>query len=309
VGWPAQYRKVVENRIEAIEQRPDIGLVERSEFKRRWLTESWEKREKDAIRNWILDCCEDRNLWYETDHDGEPRPQPLTIGGLAARLRRDQGFVAMASRYAGDAADLAKVIADVTHDEHVPYLAALRYTETGLRKRVQWEETWELQRKEDATGRHLKIPIPPKYTSADFLKPAYWRQRGKFDVPNERFVSYPGVQPGGEVIIGWAGWNYSERARVLIDLIEDHKRSDNNVTDYFTPLLAGLRELLPWLWQWHQDPEPPFWKDSPAEEVRAYLENEQAERGLLGKDLTAWRPPRPKRGRPRRTPLPPTREA
>ena len=65
-----------------------------------------------------------------------------------------------------------------------------------------------------------------------------------------------------------------------------------------TPLLAGLRELLPWLRQWHREPEPPFGAVSPADEVKVYLENKQAEHGLRDSDLTSWRPPRPKRGRP-----------
>jgi len=34
--------------------------------------------------------------------------------------------------------------------ESVPFLAALRYSETGLRKRADWEATWEKQRAEDA---------------------------------------------------------------------------------------------------------------------------------------------------------------
>ena len=307
--WPAPYRQIVEHRIKAIEQRRDIGLVERPEFKRRWATESWEKREKDAIRNWLLDRCENRDLWYETGHDGELRPRPLTTSELATLLSRDQGLVAMASRYAGEGADLANVIAEITQEEHVPYLAALRYTDTGLRKRARWEHTWELQRKEDANGRLPEIPVPPKYTSADFLKPAYWRQRGKFDIPNERFVSYTPIPPNGEMLIGWAGWKDSERASVLISLIEDRKGPGAIANHSVVPLLAGLRELLPWLRQWHGQPELPFWPDSPAEEVRTYLENKQSKHSLLDSDLTTWRAPKPKRGRPRKTPSTPDGEA
>lgn len=36
------------------------------------------------------------------------------------------------------------------------------------------------------------IPVPPRYVSADFQKAAWWRLRGKLDVPKERFVSLPG---------------------------------------------------------------------------------------------------------------------
>jgi hypothetical protein len=126
----------------------------------------------------------------------------------------------------------------------------------------------------------------------------YWRQRGKFDVPNERFISYPLLLLSNEIIIGWAGWDYSEQARVLVDLIEAHKRLGNDVNDSAIPLLAGLLELLPWLQQRYKETERSFWESSPAEAVSAYLEKEQNERGLSSKEISAWRPPKPKRGRP-----------
>ena len=46
--------------------------------------------------------------------------------------------------------ELEALIADLALKESVPHLAAFRYTEAGLRKRTQWEETWEKQRREDA---------------------------------------------------------------------------------------------------------------------------------------------------------------
>ena len=101
--WPERYRKLVAHRIEILEQRSDIGLIEQPEFKHRWLTEPWEKREEAAIRRWLLDRCEQRDLWYETDRDGRLRPRPLTVSALARLLGSDQDFVAMASRYAGEA--------------------------------------------------------------------------------------------------------------------------------------------------------------------------------------------------------------
>ena len=68
--WPQDYRDVVAKRIETIERRRDIGLIERPECKRRWQSEPWEKKEQAALRNWLLDRCEDRDLWYVTDHQG-----------------------------------------------------------------------------------------------------------------------------------------------------------------------------------------------------------------------------------------------
>jgi hypothetical protein len=301
--WPARYRQVVENRIKAIERRRDIGLVERPEFKRRWAWVPWEKRERDAVRNWLLDRCEDQALWYETGNDGKRRPRSMTIGTLAERLNNDQACVAMASRYWGGRADLAEIIYEITQNQYVPYLAALRYSDSGLRKRIRWEQTWDRQREEDELEPLPGIPVPPKYTSSDFLRPEYWRQRGKYDVPNERFISYPSPPVRRDITIGWAGWNHAERAHVLMDLVEDRKRSIRDGTESVVPLLAGLVELLPWLRQWHSTAEPPLWENSPAEEARAYLENEQAQRGLSSADLIAWRPPKPKRGRPPRTPV------
>ena len=48
------------------------------------------------------------------------------------------------------------------------------------------------------------IPVPPKYTSTDFLNSNFWRLRGKLDVPKERWVSFPHCEgeDGSLVIAG-----------------------------------------------------------------------------------------------------------
>jgi hypothetical protein len=299
-NWPERYRKLVARRIEILEQRSDIALIEQPEFKHRWDAEPWKNREKAAIRHWLLDRCEQLDLWYEASDDGSLYPRPLTVSALARLLSSDRDFVAMASRYADGFTSLAEVIAELTREEHVPYLAALRYTGSGLIKRALWERTWDRQRQEDDSGRFQQGPLPPKYTSADYLKASYWRQRGKLDVPNERFISYPGVLPNDDVMIGWAGWKDPERACVLISLIDSHDGSGGIAGDTVIPLLAGLRELLPWLRQWHKEPEPLFVAVSPADKVKEYLETKQAEHGLQDSDLAAWQSPPPKRGRPRK---------
>jgi hypothetical protein len=287
--WPSWYRQVVENRIKAIERRPYVGLVERPEFKRRWTFEPWKVQEKEAIRQWLLNRCERSNLWYER-RQGTLHPCPLTVRGLSNRLRNEQGFVELAERFAGRPTELEKVIAEIIRDEHVPHLASLRYTETGMQKYAHWLETWNLQRETDETGRRPEIPMPPKYVSADFLRPTYWRLRGKYDVPNERFISYSNMVPDDEVLLGWAGWNHIERARVLIDLIESRKRGGKG--HLLIPLLAGLKELQFWVRQWRD-----------ADEVIEYLDGEQSALGLSDRDLSDWRPPKPRRGRPRKRPV------
>ena len=62
----------------------------------------------------------------------------------------------------------------------MPFLAAYRYNESGLRKRGAWKETWRLQRLEDAGENVGQIPVPPRYTSADFRRTSYWQARGSW---------------------------------------------------------------------------------------------------------------------------------
>ncbi|GAA1862648.1 DUF7008 domain-containing protein [Actinomadura bangladeshensis] len=77
-------------------------------------------------------------------------------------------------------------------------LSPSRYKDpSGLRKRAQGWDVWELQREEERTGKRLDILAPPKYASADFLKLSYRRNRGMLDMPKERFISYPGSGPDG----------------------------------------------------------------------------------------------------------------
>ena len=105
--WPEAYRRVVERRIEVIGKRRDIALIERPECKRRWSSEPWEKKERAALRSWLLDRCEDRSLWFALDDTGTEQPRPMTVNRLADRLRDDGEFVSVARLYAGQDAELS----------------------------------------------------------------------------------------------------------------------------------------------------------------------------------------------------------
>ena len=293
--WPEAYKRVVEARIRVIEERKrDIGLIERPECKRRWQAEPWEKKEAAALRAWLLDRCEDKGIWF--DDAGQPRA--LTVNRLADLLRADADVVSVARLYAGKDADLAKVLDQIVADEHVPYLAAYRYKDSGLRKRAQWEDTWDKQREEDRTGTRLNIPVPPKYASADFTKNSYWRNRGKLDVPKERFVSYPGASPDGDrsLMLGWAGFDHAQQAHVLVDLIDVRATGASDADrDRLTSLIAGLREVMPWVRQWHGEKDE--LGTSPADDYAAVLEEQKSVHGLSDTDLDAWRPPKTRGGR------------
>ena len=143
--WPADFRNVVERRIALIESDPTIGLIERPEYKRRWVMEPWEAMERDTLRDWLLDRLEDPRYWPMAD------PRVTSSRALADVARHDADFLAVAAIYAGhDIFDLDVLVADLVAKEAVPFLAVLRYSETGLRKRADWEATWAKQREEDA---------------------------------------------------------------------------------------------------------------------------------------------------------------
>ncbi|MCQ4043247.1 BREX-2 system adenine-specific DNA-methyltransferase PglX [Streptantibioticus rubrisoli] len=292
--WPDAYKAVVQKRIDAIENSRAIGMIERPEYKRRWATEGWDKLQERALRGWLLDRIEKRELWYQ---DGD-QPTLLTRSQLTDALSRDEDFVSVAAIYAPNK-DLPAVVADLLADEHVPFLAALRYKPSGLKKRADWEHVWDLQRKEDAAPdepakRKIRdtIPVPPKYTSADFLKPSYWRARGKLDVPKERFISYSSTTSGVPELYGWAGWDHREQAQALTTYFTNNATT----TEELTPLLAGLLELQPWLGQWHDEFDPTYGM-SPAAFFAGYRAQIQGEHGLTDDDLRAWRPAAPTRGR------------
>lgn len=300
--WPAAYRDVVQARIDAIESSRVMALVERPEYKRRWVTEPWEKREARALRSWLLDRCEDEQLWFE-DKNSERRPRLRTIGQLARELGDDAQVRSTAALYAADhlgrrKATLAEVLTVILDGEQVPYAAALRYKESGLRKRAQWEQVWELQRREDETGQALGIPVPPKFASVDFQRASYWSIRRRLDIPRERFISYPDAAAEGDgSLLGWSGWGDTDRVRVLFDLIAVCRQEPRPSVYRIAPLLAGIQELLPWVRQWGTGSELGPQSD-PAGAFQREFDDLRTAFGLSTHDLTSWRPRRPpsKRG-------------
>ncbi|MGX5212632.1 BREX-2 system adenine-specific DNA-methyltransferase PglX [Streptomyces violaceus] len=292
--WPAPYREVVQRRIDVIESSRAIGMVERPEYKRRWATDGWDALQERALRSWLLDRMENRDLWF--DENGQPTV--LTLAHLTDALSRDEDFVSVAKLYA-PRKDLPKVVAELITDEHVPFLSALRYKPAGLKKRADWEEVWDLQRKEDAAPdepakRKIRdsIPVPPKYTSADFMRASYWKARGKLDVPKERFISYGQTNAATPELYGWAGWDHKEQAQALATYFTNTALT----TEEITPFLAGLLELQPWLYQWHNEFDV-LYSGSPADFFAGYRQTKQGEHGLTDDDLRAWRPSAATRGR------------
>lgn len=266
--WPDDYRDLVEQRIALIESDRSINLLEQPEYKRRWNWDSWDDLARDALRSWLLDRLESSDVWGV---------ELTTTARLADRFRRDAEFLEAAQLYTDSTdVDLADLVKRLLLDEAAPYLAELRYKPSGMQKRQAWEEAWDLQRAEDAIDARDdltddekalekkqqgldSIPVPPKYKKSDFAKGTYWSLRGKLDVPKERFILFPDTQIGGDSspVIGWAGWDHLEQAQALAAHYTA-RQSEGAEPDELRPLIAGLAELVPWLKQWHNEPDPTY---------------------------------------------------
>ncbi len=297
--WPDDYRRLVERRIALIESDRTIALIEQPEYKRRWNVEPWEQKQERALRSWLLDRLEDPRYW--------PSPELTTCRRLADEATRDEEFMRVAEVYrARPDFDVTALITELVTMEGVPYLPVLRYTESGLRKRAQWERTWELQRLEDhaaalavgapLVGAHAppvgaQIPVPPKYTSADFRKQEWWRLRGKLDVPKERFVLYPGAERAADPtpVLAWAGWDHAQQARALGAYYMRLKGEEGSASPKLAPLLAGMLDLLPWVRQWHGGIDAEFGEDLGAY-YAGFIDGEARALGLTVEQVRAWAP-------------------
>ena len=291
--WPEDYRQVVQRRVDLIERDRNIGLIERPEYKRRWNTPSWGSLEQAALRDWLLARLESPCYWPRLDGSGgDATPQLMSTSRLADVAGRDAEFMQIAALYAGHADfDLNQLVANLVAAESVPFLPALRYTDTGMRKRAQWEETWSLQRREDAGENVGKIPVPPKYQSKDFLKADYWRLRGGLDVPKERWISYPGCERSadGSLVIAWAGWDHLQQATALAAYFIDMKEREGWSHERLQPLLAGLLELVPWLKQWHNEMNPDFGARM-GDYYESFVTDEARALQFTLDELRAWQP-------------------
>ena len=254
--WPVAYRELVRRRLDLIVSDPSIRLLERPEYKRRWAQESWEKRQERALRGWLLDRLEAKRFWF----DGQGRPLPRSVAQLADDVGRDAEIVSVLALWEGRPdVPVTQSLVRLLADEAVPFLAAYRYKDSGLRKREAWEETWRLQRLEDAGEKVETIAVPPKYTSADFRKNSYWQARGKLDVPKERFILYPdaGRETDPTPLLGWAGWDHAQQSLALSLVIGERER-DGWADERLVPLVAGLAEVHPWVDQWHGEVDPGY---------------------------------------------------
>ncbi len=289
---PTGLEALWKRRQEAIRSSRLLALIETSVFKRSWRdtehnipeTEYRTTKDRNDVSSWLLSRVESCLV--------ESFRLPLSVREAANALQLDAAVRAVAEVLAGDTDfDLARVLSEFVVTDAVPYLAALCYSDTGLEKRAAWEGTWDLQRREDS-GEAVDIAVPPRYDSGDFQSATYWSLRGKLDVPKERFVLYPGAGRDDDPtpLILWAGADHLDRALALAALYHDRQSVEGWPSDRLIPLLAGLLELVPWVRQWHNDPNPARGGQRMGDYFARFVEEEARRHGRTLDDLRAWRP-------------------
>lgn len=321
--WPEDFHAIWQKRIEKIRSDKTLRIIECSSYKRRWIGRQGvfnHSRSEDelsgALKSWLLDRLES---YFDFDGrmnvEGKPTAKIeislLSVGKLADIARSDEQFQEVGAVYRDDGAfPVQALVEELVQAENVPLLPILRYKPAGLRKREQWEATWELQRKEDAGEEVGDIPVPPKYTSSDLISTGgakYWKLRGKLDVPKERWISFPHcASEDGTPMIAWAGYDHLQQATAIAAwYVRIKEELAGNEDPRLIPLLACLIELLPWLKQWHNEVDPEFgmamgdyYEGFIAEEARSLpqkTKNDEDEEtvttGWTLEQIKAWEPP------------------
>lgn len=313
--WPTDYQELVKRRMAAIRRSRDLALIERPECKRRWSRPDWESLERAALENWLLDRLEAADLW---PRDAHPAPRLRSVRELGDALSENPEFRLALDLYAGSGADAHTTLVNLVNQASVPYLDALRYTDSGLRKRAVWQAVWEAQRQEDAIDAEVAkqlvgetpetiaaeqkrrkaaevgdILVPPKYKQEDFRDGVFWKLRGALDVPKERFVSFSGLErpnDAGSPMVLWAGYDAKGRALALAARLYEIQQREGSDPARLIPALAGLDELLPWVRQWHPEADDDLGMTS-AEYLQGLLDSQLAQHGLTLADIRAWSPP------------------
>jgi hypothetical protein len=321
-AWPEAYKALIEKRLVVTESERFIKLIEKPEFKRRWMSLEWEKQEQAALKNWLLAFLEKASF-------DEQQPSLLTCAQLADSINRNEVAKAVAQRYTGNELfESQPLVEKLISDDNLPQMANGRLKPAAFKKFYAWQETWDKQRQEDAIDAEFgvvkplseedaaneekvtayevakakaaakktevvgDIPIPPKYAAGDFRKPSYWSLRGKLDVPKERFFSLPGCEKDGDstLVIGWAGMNHLQRATAIATWYLDRKETDGWETEKLKPMLVALDELIPWLKQWHNEIDPEF-GERMGDYYEGFLLEEMRTLDVTKDDLLAWEPP------------------
>ncbi|WP_437915100.1 BREX-2 system adenine-specific DNA-methyltransferase PglX [Sorangium sp. So ce302] len=216
---------------------PALALIETATFKRRWYKPDYVEEERLALSEWLADRVEE---------SAKSRTTAFALEQLVASLQDNSRVLAVCEVLTGRKDfSLSQIVAIALQGEAVPSHRFHLYKPSGLVKRDVWERTWIDQRREDA-GEKVTPEVPPPYGSGDFLKPDYWRLRGKLDVPKERFIAFTEVpgRSGVETLHSWAGWTAQPRVKAILAIDEELEDASVPLADRIG-LLDSAWRLLP----------------------------------------------------------------
>jgi len=246
-GWephtalPKEASPALAKRVEARRARtaatPALALIETANFKRRWYKRNYAEQERVALTEWLADHVE---------QTAKARTQAFSLEQLVASLQDDARLLAVCEVLTNRKDfSLSQLVMSALQGDAVPSHRFHVYKPAGLVKREVWERTWADQRREDA-GEKVTPEVPPAYGSGDFLKPDYWRLRGKLDVPKERFIAFTEVpgRSGVETLYGWAGWTAQQRVKAILAIDEELEDASVPLADRIG-LLDSAWRLLP----------------------------------------------------------------
>ncbi len=245
-GLPAAAARAWRARIDVIRSNASIALIEVENYKRRWLltpkhlsgrVETFGARLEARLNEVFADLVEQA---------AQARTRAFSLEQLVGNLQDDARVLAVCEVLTGRKDfSLSHLVAGALQTDAVPCHPSHVYKPAGLVKRAVWERTWADQRREDA-GEKVTPEVPPTYGSGDFLKPDYWRLRGKLDVPRERFIVFTEVpgRSGVETLYGWAGWSAQQRAKAILAVDEELEDASVPLADRIG-LLDSAWRLLP----------------------------------------------------------------
>jgi hypothetical protein len=82
--------------------------------------------------------------------------------------------------------------------------------------------------------------------------------------------------------------------------VDIQERQGGRGDSRLTPLLACIIELIPWIKQWHNDPNPDFNGIRMGDYFEGFVQDEARQMGKTVGEIKSWRPPQRTSRRSRR---------